>query len=284
MAGRAPDQHPSDDRVLPVTRAVAVAIIPFLLIAFVVLYFWPADTGRLFAWPIKPPLTAMVLASVYLGGAYFFLRAARASSWHTIKAGFPPVATFAGLLGIATLVHWDKFSHSHVAFWLWAGLYFTTPFLVAGVWLANRRFEDRTLHGDVVVTPPVARIVGAIGVLAVVTGLFLFVFPQAAIDVWPWTLTPLTARVMGAIFMLGRAAVGAFNERRWSAFRLMVQVEVFMLALILVAAVRAGGDLAPSNALTWLFGAGFAGTLIASIVLYVRMEQLVSEESSLARG
>src|SRR3954452_692349 len=112
MARRAADRHASDDRVLPVTRVVAAAIIPFLLLAFAVLYFWPSDTGRLFAWPIKPPLTAMVLASVYLGGAYFFLRAARASSWHTIKAGFPPVATFAGLLGIATLVHWDKFSHS----------------------------------------------------------------------------------------------------------------------------------------------------------------------------
>jgi hypothetical protein len=280
MAQRAPDRQVCDDRVQATTRAVAVAIVPFLLLAFVVLYFWPGETGRLFAWPIKPPLTPLLLGSVYLGGAYFFVRAARASSWHAIKAGFPPVATFAGLLGIATVLHWEKFTHSHVAFWLWAALYFTTPFLVAGVWLANRRFEDRTVHEAPVISPGVAGIVGSVGVLAVVTGLFLFLFPQVAIKVWPWTLTPLTARVMGAIFTLGLAAVGAFTERRWSAYRLMLQVEAFMLGLILVAGVRAAGDLDASNALTWVFTAGFAGMLLASIVLYVRMEQRVDDHRS----
>jgi hypothetical protein len=281
MARRPPDQPVCDDRVLPGTRAVAIAIIPFLVLAFVVLYFWPGNTGQLFAWPIKPPLTPLILGSVYLGGAYFFVRAARASSWHTIKAGFPPVATFAALLGIATVLHWDKFSHSQVAFWLWAALYFTTPFLVAGVWLANRRFEDRTAHGDLLVPQGLARVIGTIGVLAVATGLFLFLLPQIAITVWPWTLTPLTARVMGAIFTLGLAAVGAFSERRWSAFRLMLQVEVFMLALILVGVVRATGDLDSSNVLTWLFGAGFASLLIGSLMLYARMEQRAGDRSHL---
>lgn len=42
-------------------------------------------------------------------------------------------------MGVATIVHWGKFTHSHVAFWLWAGLYFTTPFLIFWVWWANRR-------------------------------------------------------------------------------------------------------------------------------------------------
>ena len=277
MARRAPDGAVRDDRVLPATRAVAVAIVPFLVLAFVVLYFWPGETGRLFAWPISPPLTPLILGSVYLGGAYFFVRAARASRWHTIKAGFPPVATFAGLLGIATVLHWDRFTHSHVAFWLWAGLYFTTPFLVAGVWAANRRFEDRSADDDVLVPPGLARVIGTIGSLAVATGLFLFLFPQAAVDIWPWTLTPLTARVMGAIFALGLAAVGAFTERRWSAFRLMIQVEVVMLVLILGGVVRAAGDLAPANPLTWVFGAGFAGLLVASVVLYVRMERRAAD-------
>jgi hypothetical protein len=84
---------------------------------------------------------------------------------------------------------------------------------------------------------------------------------------------------MGAIFTLGLAAVGAFSERRWSAFRLMLQVEVFMLALILVGVVRATGDLDGSNVLAWLFGAGFAGLLIGSLALYLRMERRVGDRS-----
>lgn len=273
MASGASDRLARDDRVLPITRGVSVAIIPFLLVAFVVLYFWPGDTGRLFAWTIVPRLTPLILGSVYLGGAYFFLRAARASRWHTIKAGFLPVATFATLMGIATIAHWDKFNHSHVAFWLWAGLYFTTPFLVAAVWVVNRRLEDRRPLDDVAVPRTLARIIGAVGVLAVATSLFLFVFPQQAIDLWPWVLTPLTARVMGAIFALGLAAAGAFTERRWSAIRIMVQVEGLMLVLILVGGVRAAADLDSSNVFTWLFAGGFVSLLVASLVLYARMEQ-----------
>jgi hypothetical protein len=45
---------------------------------------WPGDTDRLFAWHIRPTMTAMVLGSAYLGGAYFFVCAARARSWHTV--------------------------------------------------------------------------------------------------------------------------------------------------------------------------------------------------------
>jgi hypothetical protein len=282
MARRPPDQRARDDRVLLMTRVVAAAIVPFLVVAFAVLYFLPRDTGRLFAWLIEPPLTPLILGSVYLGGAYFFIRAARASSWRAIKAGFPPVAAFAALLGIATVLHWDRFAHSHVAFWLWAGLYFTTPFLVAGVWLANRRFEDRAAHDDLLVSPGLARTVGTIGVVAVATGLLLFLLPDVAIKVWPWTLTPLTARVMGAIFVLGLAAVGAFTERRWSAFRLMLQVAALMLALILAGGVRAAGDLDGSNILTWLFAAGFVGLLVAAAALYVRMERRVDAPTDTA--
>jgi hypothetical protein len=273
MAPRTADQL-NDDRVLKTTRVVSAVIIPFLVVAFVVLDGRPRDTARLFAWPIKPPLTPMVLGSVYLGGAYFFARAVRATRWHTIKGGFPPVATFATLMGIATILHWEKFTHSHVAFWLWAGLYFTTPFLIAGVWIVNRRFEDRTADDDVLVPEQMTRVIGAIGVLAAAMSAFLFLFPQAAIDVWPWTLTPLTARVTGAIFALGLAAVGAFTERRWSVYRLLVQVEMVMLALILVSGVRGAADWDPSNVLTWLFAAGFAGVLAASVLLYIRMERL----------
>lgn len=35
----------------------------------------------------------------------------------------------AALTGVATIIHRGKFSHSHLAFWLSAGLYVTTPFL-----------------------------------------------------------------------------------------------------------------------------------------------------------
>jgi hypothetical protein len=271
MAAEAGPESVRDDKILPLTRAVSLAIIPFLVVAFAVLYPFPADTGRLFAWPVKPTITPMILGSVYVGGAYFFARVATARQWHTVKGGFVPVGIFATLMGVATIVHWDRFSHSHVAFWLWAGLYFTTPFLIFSVWWANRRRDVPATGADLLIPIGPSRIIAVLGGFSVLTAVFLFAFPGRAIAAWPWTLTPLTARVLGAIFALGIAGLGILADRRWSSARILLQVAGLMLALILVAETRANGELDPSNAMAWLIGAGFGAVLAAIAVLYVRM-------------
>jgi len=228
-----------DDRVLAYTRVLSVVITPFLLVAFVLLYLFPGDTRQLFAWTISPTMTSMVLASAYLGGSFFFLRVLRETRWNVVRTGFLSVALFASLLGAATIIHWDKFNHHHVAFWLWAGLYFTTPFLVMGAWLANRRFaspagvDESRLGG-------VARwTVGLVGLLALVQGAVMFLAPAQVIAIWPWMLTPLTCRVVGAIFCLGSAGIGVLVDPRWSSVKLMLQVEALMVTLMLIAALRA---------------------------------------------
>jgi hypothetical protein len=260
------------DRVLPATRVLAAVIVPFLVLAFAVLVPWPSDTKRLFAWQIVPSMSAMVLGSVYLGGAYFFVRVVGASQWHAVAGGFVPVGTFATLMGVTTILHWDRFLHDHLAFWLWAALYFTTPALVFAVFFRNQREYDAR--------PDSSGRIGAVAagglVLAGVTSLamcvFLYLFPARAASVWPWQLTPLTARMLGAIFALGVAGIGAWWERRWSAMRILLQVAGFMLVLILIAAARAHSEFDTSNLLTWLFLAGFVVTTVALLVLYVRME------------
>jgi hypothetical protein len=260
------------DRVLPATRVVSAAIVPFLVAAFAVLFPVPSDTGRLFAWEIEAPMTAMVLGAVYLGGAYFFVRALRARSWQAVRGGFLPIALFATLLGIATIQYWGVFNHHQLAFWLWAGLYFTTPFLILGVWLLNRRQEARAEPDDRQLPAGTATAIAVVGGLALLTGLLLFLLPQRAIALWPWPLTPLTAQVLGAIWCLGSAGLGALVDRRWSSARIPMQVAVLMLTLIAVAAGRARAGFAPANPLTRLWAGGIAGLLLALGVLYVRME------------
>lgn len=264
----------ASDRVLPPTRILSIVIVPFLLVAFVVLYFFPSahDTANLFAWKIVPTFTPMLLASVYLGGSYFFVRAARAAQWHQVEGGFVSVGCFATLMGIATIVHWDKFIHNNVAFWLWAGLYFTTPFLVFGVWFLNRRKESVATSDDLLLSPLAAMVIGVIGFAAAASSAFLFLFPKTAIRIWPWLLTPLTARVTGAIFALGVAGLGAFADKRWTSARILLQVAGFMLTLILIAVVRAHPEFDTTRPLTWVFGAGFLVVAAATAALYVRME------------
>jgi hypothetical protein len=261
-----------DDRVLPFTRWLSLFIAPFLLVAFVILYLFPDHTGRLWAWQIPATMTSMVLASAYLGGAYFFVRVQWERHWHSISAGFLAVAAFAGLLGVATVLHWEKFLHDHVAFWRWAGLYFTAPFLVLGTWLANRRYAAPRHEGDVLLGPVERAAVALVGLLALVQGTVMFLAPSAVIDLWPWPLTPLTCRVLGAVFCLGCAGIVAWRDPRWSSIRLMLQVEVVMLVLMLVAALRARDEMIAGRALTWPLLAGVLLTLAGSAYLWASQE------------
>lgn len=49
----------TDDRIQSFTRGAAVIVIPFLWLAFLILYFYPDTSGERFAWAIKPHMTAM---------------------------------------------------------------------------------------------------------------------------------------------------------------------------------------------------------------------------------
>jgi hypothetical protein len=271
----APRPVAGDDRVLPYTRALSLFIVPFLVVAFVILYLLPGRTAHLWAWTIPVTMTSMVLASAYLGGAYFFLRVARSRRWHEVATGFLAVTVFSGLLGIATLLHWDVFIHTHVAFWLWAGLYFTAPFLVIGAWLANRRYAAPVAADDVLLGRVERLVIGGVGAGALGLGILMFLAPSSMSDLWPWPLTPLSCRVVGATSCLGGAGVASWFDPRWTSIRLMLQVEGVMLSLMLVAAVRARHELLTGRALTWPLLVGVLAMLAGSAYLWAAHDRHV---------
>ena len=263
-----------DDRILPETRWLAAVIIPFLVAAFIILYIWPQNTDRLFAWTIKPTMTPMMLAAAYFGGIYFFARVIPAKQWHRVKLGFLPVTVFASLLGIATLLHWNRFNHSHISFYTWAILYFTTPFLVLVVWLRNRMTDPGHAElGDVIIPEVIRIFIGAIGIMTLVISLLLFLQPVLMIRIWPWMLTPLTARVVGAMFALPAVVgLGIALEPRWSAACIILEAQGLSIVMILIATARAWNDFDRTNPLTWCFVGGLSFLLVAIAVLYVSME------------
>ena len=125
---------------------------------------------------------------------------------------------------------------------------------------------------DLLLPAGTSRIIAIGGGLSMLTSAFLFLLPGTAATIWPWPLTPLTSQVMGAIFALGIAGLGAPFDRRWSTARTLLQVAALMLALIIVAGLRASAELDPANPMTWLLTAGFGAVLAAIVVLYLRMQ------------
>ncbi len=263
------------DRTLPETRWVSAIIVPFLVVAFGILYLFPDHTQELFAWGIQPRMSAMMLGAAYIGGAYFFARAATNARWHWVKVGFLPVTTFAALMGIATILHWDRFNHGYISFYAWVGLYFTTPFIVFLLWLRNRTTDpgpDASLDRRV---PSLVRLViGIVGSVTLLTSLVLFLQPGLMITDWPWQLTALTARVMGALFALtGVGELTIALDVRWSAVRIPLQSQMIGIAFIALATVFSWNNFRRANPFTWIFLASILFLLIASPLLYVWMER-----------
>ncbi|MCX6060609.1 MAG: hypothetical protein NTW69_21025 [Chloroflexi bacterium] len=270
------------NQILPETRWVAALVIPFLVVAFVILFIFPQETERLFSWKIQPSMSAMMLGAAYAGGIYFFTGVLRSKQWHKIKVGFLPVAAFASLLGIATILHWDRFNHGHISFIAWAGLYFTAPFIVLAVWIRNRSQDSGQVGTQDAIIPSLVRLfIGAIGVVTLGISLFLFLQPMIMIGLWPWTLTPLTARVMGAMFALpGVVGLGIAFDMRWSAANIILQSQSFSILLILIAAVRAWRDFDWTKLTSWMFVIGLGLMLISIIILNIVIQTQQSKQKN----
>ncbi|MFF0267635.1 hypothetical protein [Kribbella sp. NPDC004536] len=260
-----------DDHVLRYTRALSLCIVPFLVAGFVILYFFPEHTKHLWAWPLRPSMTSMVLASAYLGGAYFFLRAALERRWHVLSPGLLSVTTFATLLGVATVLHWNKFSHGNPAFWIWSALYFAAPFLVLGAWLANRRYAAPP---DDLLPVAARAAITALGVLAVLQGAAMYLAPATFLPLWPWMLTPLSCRTLAAVSCLGGAGLGFWRDARWSTLNRMLEVEIVMVGAILVAALRGHDQLDGSKPLAWPMLIGFSALFLVSVLVRFRQTRL----------
>jgi hypothetical protein len=266
------------DRVLLVTRIVAIVIVPFLVIAAILLYAFPDRTGELFAWPITPPLTAYMLASAYVGGIWFFVWVATTRRWHRVAVGFPAVVVFAGALLVATLLHLDRFSQN-VSFFTWIVLYATTPFVVAWLWWAQRRSDPGELETADARGPRLVRAVMlAVGACSLLTGAVMFLAPTLVIPIWAWDLTPLTARVLGAVLSLpGVVAIGFLHDDRWTSFRILFQAQLLSLVAILCSLI-AGRDALHTDrpatpAFLALIGVAFIGYAALTVTMEARIRR-----------
>ena len=261
-----------NDRILPITRWVSIIVIPFLWVAFVILYFFPDTTGRFFAWGIKPHMTAMYLGAGYLGGSWLFINAVIQKRWHRIQGGFLPITVFTWFMLIATIVYWDRFAHGNISFWIWLILYVVSPFLVPVLWWLNRKTDPKTPEvNDVIIAKPVLwglKIVAAGTLIFVLVGL---VNPNFIIQVWPWQLSPLTALIMCGWIML--LVVGAFVmsfEPRWSAWKVPLVSILIWHILVLIAALMNVADF-PNGLANWYI-ISVALMVIGISALYVVME------------
>lgn len=278
MHTRSPAENTKTDvvPVQPMIVILAALLIPILVAAFIILYVLPQDVGaNVFAWPLNPRMSSLMLGATYLGGAYFFLVVLFSRQWRHVWLGLLPVTAFASTLGIATLLHWDLFVHERLAFQFWAFLYFTVPFILPVLWLRNQQLAAGAHVRQGRALPLTIRwAFGALGAILTVAAVLLFLFPQQMLATWPWTLTPLTTRVVSAIFILpGLVGLSVAYDGSWSSARYLLQAKAFTIILMLIAAYVARTDFDWGRPVSWLFAGGLILILLLIAYAYMAMAQ-----------
>ena len=256
------------------TRVVAAATAISLIGVAIVLYLFPAETDRLFSWTIQPPLTALVLGAGYAGGAYLFTLMTIQPVWHRFELAMYGVWPFTTLVFLATLIHLDRFHHGHPVFNIWFFGYAVLPFALPLVWwLNNQRRIDAPIEARHLVPLVVRRLLIVVAIASLTLGAVMFVLPDLVIPIWPWTLTPLTARVLAAVYVLaGGLGLGLLRRPDWRQWRLPIHSQFIGYTLILLALPRGWSDLHLDNPLSWVFVATIVGGTVALGALIAYME------------
>jgi hypothetical protein len=250
-------------KLLPAMRVLLVAFSVLTALAVVALFILSNQTDQSFAWTIAPPLTAAFLGAGYAAGCTLVVMSLRDPVWANSRLPVLTILAFTVLTLAATLLHIDRFHFqpefaglpllAHAAAWFWIGVYIVIPVAMIAVLVV----QERTPGADPPRRHPVPGVLrGALAVESVVllaVGVALYAVPATGPDLWPWALTPLTARAVAAWLIAfgvatGLAAVAGDLERLRTA---AVAYTVFG-ALVLVAVARYPGTMPWDRPVAWL--------------------------------
>ncbi|WP_298908141.1 hypothetical protein [uncultured Aliiroseovarius sp.] len=245
------------------------------------LFLLPDKTAFLFSWTVNPPVTAAFLGGAYLAAGLVEFRASQDTTWESARIAVPAVWIFTTMTLIATLLHIDKF-HFGAEFapftqfvtWVWLAVYGLVPIVMGALWVLQLRKTSK----DGPRANPMAgwmRTVlwGQAGILLLLGG-GLFLAPADIKFLWPWALSALTARAVGA-WLIGIGALSAHmalegdNQRVAHAnAALIVFCVLEVLAVIRLSAdTSAAGDpvIDWGDARIWLFIAALGAMLGTAI-------------------
>jgi hypothetical protein len=231
----------------------------------------PADTETNFAWPIQPVVMAALLGGFYITSAPLFLLPLFAKRWEMIRVMILPTALFCTIQLAATFLHWDKFSVGTVPFYVWFASYLLPPpiFVAAYLW-HQRGAAFMPIETEDVLPIWLKRLLAIIGGFLTVVAALVFFFPNLLISVFPWQLTPLTARSLsGWLIAVGTTMLSIFLENNRTRARLVTPMFILLLPALLLQMLRFSDQMDWSNIVLWigliLFAIiGFCGLYLAN--------------------
>jgi hypothetical protein len=210
---------------------IILYVASFLVLAVgISLYLLSERTDTYFSWTINPPLTAAFLGAGYLASFLLELLSAREKVWARARPAVPGVWAFTFITLNVTLVHFDRFHFgspvwiTRTGTWVWLLVYITVPVAMGILWAFQARRQGVDPQREVLLPVWMRTILGLQGVIMFLFGVGMLFIPESVIPLWPWKLSALTSRAIGAwgvgIGVLALQATWENDLRRLSTFLL----------------------------------------------------------------
>ena len=235
-------------------RATLLGVGALLLLAGISTFVFADRTDDLFAWTIQPPLTAAFMGAGYWATVALVVLAGCAPTWVHARIAFPSTIVFALLVLAATALHFDRFHQGRPITWAWIAIYIAVPALLVFFGLREARRGGDEAVRDAPMPRWAMVLLGAQAAVMVPLGAALFAAPETFDIVWPWSLTPLTGRIVGAWLVgLGLGAAHSALERDWRRARPAAATALLFGALELVALARYSETVNWGDGRTWAY-------------------------------
>ncbi len=211
-------------------------------------------TDRFFAWTINPPLTAAFLGANYWASLPLVLISAREDTWARARVAVPSVLVFTVLTLVATLIHIDRFHMDSLFGWGWLVIYVVVPLAMLLLLVAQLRVAGNDPARQRILPSWLRFILGIQALTMVGLGIALFLAPEGMSELWPWMLTPLTGRAVGAWLVgIGVAAAHMFWENALERLQAALIGYTALGALQLLALARYSSTVDWSGISGWLY-------------------------------
>ena len=237
-----------------------VGVIQCFLAAFFVLWFLILPgTGKYFAWPVVPELTALFLGAGFILRSYFGYHLWRDKYWYPLRWSMFGDYAFLATLFITTWWHVSEMNWNLQGEGVTSGLRIFS-LAITHVWILAYTFEPLTVFlvhprepeaeapvppdlSEGPLLPPTKTVLVAMFYLGAAFWALLFFTPEFADTRWPWDLNPFDARIMSAWFAgVATWSVTMYFMKDWAEVKMGVRAILLflsgLLAVWLFAAAR----------------------------------------------
>jgi hypothetical protein len=256
-------QHMQAKQVRQTSLGMRIILMTASVLVFTIgipLFLMTEQTETTFAWTIKSSLTAAFLGAAYWSSGVIEFLGARERIWANARATVPSVILFTTLTLIITLLHIDRFHfdspymHTVAGTWAWLVVYAVVPIIMGSLFIHQITRPGGDPARRTAIPDWIQAFLIFHALIMIPLGIVMLLEPTLVAPLWPWALTPLTARAIGAwLFSIGFAAAHTYWEADQTRVRANLRSYLVLSLLQFIALARYHGEVNWNGIGIWVY-------------------------------